>query len=185
MHIMRLLFPQDEEIWCIQSLPAQKLLNSPVQAGTFSAALPVPSHPAGDGVTKAAHSLWNTGTSQVRAGRYFLLCSLPFPVTPFCLMKLHFYKLLGCVPAWCEMTWWFQCYSSKLWLLSSRMSCGRVSRERNELAMTEVSLLPVYQPPLLQIPSQSKCCCSGKVPVGEGRSTPWLSSCIRHHSILM
>lgn len=57
MHIMRLLFPQDEEIWCIQSLPVQKLLNSPVQAGTFSAALPVPSHPAGDRVTKAALSL--------------------------------------------------------------------------------------------------------------------------------
>ena len=95
MRTVRLLFPQGEEIWCIQSLPVQKLFNSSAQAVTFSAALPVPSHPAGDRVTRAAHSVQNTGTSQVRAGKAFSFLFHSFSVNSFLFDEVAFLQASG------------------------------------------------------------------------------------------
>lgn len=72
-----------------------KLFNSSVRAVTLSAALPVPSHPVGDRVTRAAHSVRNTGTSQVRARKAFSFLFHSFSGNSFLFDEVAFLQASG------------------------------------------------------------------------------------------
>lgn len=73
----------------------EKLFNSSTQSITFSATLPVLSDPTGDRVTRAACSIWNTGTSQVRARKAFSFLFRSFSGNTFLFDEVAFLQASG------------------------------------------------------------------------------------------
>lgn len=123
--------------------------------------LPVPLHPTWDRLTRTAQRTKHT-CHMLEPWRNSLPCTTPFLVIRFCLMKLHFYTLLGCVPAWCEMTTFFSVVFPSPRLSPISCPLGMAFWERNELATMEESLVLALKPPPLLISSERERCCSGK-----------------------
>lgn len=145
--------------------------------------LPVPLHPIWDRLTRTAQRTKHT-RHMLEPCRNSLPCTIPFLVIRFCLMKLHFYTLLGCVPAWCEMTTFFSVVFPSPRLSPISCPLGWLSGKETNWPRWKSqwywrSSHPHYWFHLKESVAVLES------PSGRRQAAPRLSGCIRCHSILM